>query len=131
MDRMIFLAMNAAKQNLRAQNIGVRGRDLLKLTGAKVSFVAECSAIDGTWGYRAENYEISRKVAGKMADAIERAGNDTVAGDCHLANGSITQETGKHPQHPLQLLARAYGIAPEPGAAHPGAPGPHDPTGAP
>ncbi len=117
--------------HLRAQNIGVRGRDLLKLTGAKVSFVAECSAIDGTWGYRAENYEISRKVAGKMADAIERAGNDTVAGDCHLANGSITQETGKRPQHPLQLLARAYGIAPEPGAEHPGAPGPHDATGAP
>ena len=29
-----------------------------------------------------------------MADAIETAGNDAVAGDCHLANGGILQETG-------------------------------------
>ena len=93
--------------------MGVRGRDLVKLTGAKVAFVAECSAIDGTWGYRADNYDTSRKVAAKMADAIERADNDTVAGDCHLANGAIVQETGKRPVHPLQLLARAYGILEE------------------
>jgi len=96
--------------HLRAQNIGYRSRDLLKLTGTKVTLVAECSAIDGTWGYREQNYEISRKVAKKMADAIEAAGNDVVAGDCHLANGGIVQETGKQPVHPLQVLARAYGI---------------------
>ncbi len=96
--------------HLRAQNIGYRSRDLLKLTGTKITLVAECSAIDGTWGYREQNYEISRKVAKKMADAIDAAGNDVVAGDCHLANGGIVQETGKQPVHPLQVLARAYGI---------------------
>jgi len=99
--------------HLRAQNIGLRSRDLLKLTGAKVTVVAECSAIDGTWGYKEQNYETSRKVAKKMADAIDKADNDVVAGDCHLANGGIIQETGKHPQHPLQLFARAYGIPEE------------------
>jgi Fe-S oxidoreductase len=96
--------------HLRAQNIGYKSRDLLKLTGTKIALVAECSAIDGTWGYREENYEISRKVARKMASAIDKAGNDVVAGDCHLANGGILQETGKRPQHPLQLIARAYGL---------------------
>jgi Fe-S oxidoreductase len=100
--------------HLRAQNIGFRSRDLLKLTGAKVTVVAECSAIDGTWGYREQNYEISRKVAKKMADAIEAAGNEVVAGDCHLANGGILQETGTQPVHPLQIVARAYGIPAEP-----------------
>src|SRR5204863_8769681 len=59
--------------HLRAQNIGLRSRDLLKLTGAKVTVVAECSGIDGTWGLRAENFDASRKVAKKMAAAIERA----------------------------------------------------------
>jgi hypothetical protein len=44
---------------------------------------------------------------------VEDAGNDLVVGDCHLANGSITQETGHVPQHPMQLLARAYGIPAE------------------
>ncbi len=92
--------------HLRAQNVGLKSRDLLKLTGAEVTVVAECSAIDGTWGYRAENYEASRKVARKMATAIDRAGNETVAGDCHLANGGIRQETGHQALHPLQILAR-------------------------
>jgi Fe-S oxidoreductase len=99
--------------HLRAQNIGLRSRDLIKLTGAKVTVVAECSGIDGTWGYRQANYEASRKVARKMAKAIERAGGDVVAGDCHLANGGIVQETGRRPIHPVSLVARAYGIAEE------------------
>jgi Fe-S oxidoreductase len=96
--------------HLRAQNIGLRSRDLLKAMGAKVTVVAECSGIDGTWGYRAEHFDASRQVARKMAAAIERAGGDVVAGDCHLANGGIVQETGRQPVHPVSLLARAYGI---------------------
>ena len=99
--------------HLRAQNIGYRSRDLMKMAGAKITLVAECSAIDGTWGYREQNYDMSRQVAQKMAEAIEAAGNDTVAGDCHLANGGILQETGKQPVHPLQIVARAYGIPEE------------------
>jgi Fe-S oxidoreductase len=99
--------------HLRAQNIGLRSRDLLKAMGAKVTVVAECSGIDGTWGYRAEHYDASRQVARKMAAAIEKAGGDVVAGDCHLANGGIVQETGRQPIHPVSLLARAYGIPEE------------------
>ncbi len=99
--------------HLRAQNIGLRSRDLMKLTGTKITLVAECSAIDGTWGYREQNYEMSRKVAKKMADAIDAAGNDAIAGDCHLANGGILQEVGTQPVHPLQVVARAYGIPEE------------------
>jgi len=96
--------------HLRAQNIGLKSRDLVKLTGAKVKVVAECSGIDGTWGYRAENYEISRRVAKKLARGIEQAGNDVIAGDCSLANGGILQETGRTPIHPISFLARAYGL---------------------
>ena len=36
-----------------------------------------------------------------------------MAGDCHLANGAITEQTGRVPFHPLQVMARAYGIAEE------------------
>jgi Fe-S oxidoreductase len=108
--------------HLRAQQVGLKSRDLLKLTGTKITLVAECSAIDGTWGYREQNYEISRKVARKMANMITDADSEVVAGDCSLANGGILQETGKPAVHPLQVLARAYGIAPEPGATHPTTP---------
>jgi hypothetical protein len=92
--------------HLRAQNIGLKSRDLVKLTGAKVKVVAECSGIDGTWGYRQDNYAASRQVAKKMGNAIDKAGGDVVIGDCHLANGGIVQETGRTPQHPLMTIAR-------------------------
>jgi len=52
-------------------------------------------------------------VAKPMAAEITAAGNEVVCGDCHLANGSIEQETGTRPVHPIQLMARAYGIPEE------------------
>jgi len=99
--------------HLRAQNIGYKSRDLMKLTGAEVTVIDKCSGIDGTWGYRKENYELSRKIAQPLAEAVRTTDADIVAGDCHLANGAILQETGTKPIHPIQVLARAYGIEPE------------------
>ena len=97
--------------HLQAQNAGLRSRDLLKAAGVKCSLVQRCSGIDGTWGYRAENYELARKVAEPLGREIEAAGNETVCGDCHLANGSILQETGTQPVHPM----RADGAGLRPG----------------
>jgi glycerol-3-phosphate dehydrogenase subunit C len=97
--------------HLQAQNAGLRSRDLLKLAGVACALVQRCSGIDGTWGYRAEHYELARAVAAPMVREIEAAGHDVVCGDCHLANGAILQETGSAPLHPMQLMARAYGLA--------------------
>jgi Fe-S oxidoreductase len=99
--------------HLQAQNIGLKSRDLMKLTGTDITLVNKCSGIDGTWGLRADNYELAREVAQPMAKAIREAASTVVAGDCSLADGAIEQETGIRPVHPLQLVARAYGIAPE------------------
>ncbi len=99
--------------HLRAQDIGFKSRDLMKLTGAQVKLVQQCSGIDGMWGFRAGNEEISVPIAKKLGDQIEKAGGDVVAGDCHLANTAIVEQTGRTPQHPLQVMARAYGIAEE------------------
>lgn len=99
--------------HLRAQNIGVKSRDLMKLTGAEVTVVQQCSGIDGLWGFRAENEDHSLPIADKLGTKIAAAGGDVVAGDCHLANTAITEQTGREPVHPLQVLARAYGIDPE------------------
>jgi Fe-S oxidoreductase len=99
--------------HLRAQNIGLKSRDLIKLTGAKVTLVQQCSGIDGMWGLRAENAAISVPMAEKLADLIRTANGDVVAGDCHLANTAVTEQTGERPVHPLQLIARAYGISEE------------------
>ncbi|MBO0730144.1 MAG: 4Fe-4S dicluster domain-containing protein [Acidimicrobiaceae bacterium] len=100
--------------HLQAQKIGLRSRDLLKLTGTRVTLVQKCSGIDGTWGLREENYPLAREVARPLKSAIEEADAAVVVGDCQLANGAIVQETGKTPRHPLQALARAYGLPEEP-----------------
>jgi Fe-S oxidoreductase len=97
----------------RAQHIGPKSRDLMALTGAKVKIVERCSAIDGTWGLRAENVEAAKRVAKPLMDAVAQSPADLIAGDCHLANTAIHEATGKRPVHPVQVLARAYGIETE------------------
>lgn len=99
--------------HLQAQQVGLKSRDLMKLTGTKITLVAKCSGIDGTWGYREDNYEIAKKVAKPLGEAVRAANSEVVTGDCHLANGAITEETGKVPMHPLTFMARAYGIVEE------------------
>ncbi|HVB92552.1 MAG TPA: heterodisulfide reductase-related iron-sulfur binding cluster [Acidimicrobiales bacterium] len=96
--------------HLQAQNAGLKSRDLLKVAGVRCTLVQRCSGIDGTWGYRAVHYDMAREVAAPLAREIRTAGNETVCGDCHLANGAILQETGSKPVHPMQLVARAYGV---------------------
>jgi Fe-S oxidoreductase len=96
--------------HLRAQNIGLKSRDLMKLTGAKIKLVDQCSGIDGMWGLKAENEEFAIPIAKKLAEQITAANGDVVTGDCHLANTAITEQTGSKPLHPLQMVARAYGI---------------------
>lgn len=99
--------------HLRAQQIGLKSRDLLKLTGTKITLVQQCSGMDGMWGMKAQNYPLSSPVGDKLAAEINRAGGEVVAGDCHLANGVIIEKTGRVPLHPLQVVARAYGIPEE------------------
>ena len=94
----------------RAQQIGPQSRDLMALTGARVTMVERCSAIDGTWGLRAENLEMAHRIAKPLMDTVANTQADLVAGDCHLSNTAIREATNKVPLHPLQVLAQAYGI---------------------
>jgi Fe-S oxidoreductase len=99
--------------HLRAQNIGLKSRDLMKLTGARIRLVQQCSGIDGMWGLRDENAELSLPVSRKLGEEITKAEGEVVAGDCHLANTAITEQTSRVPLHPIQVIARAYGIPQE------------------
>ena len=85
----------------------------MKMTGAKIKLIDQCSGIDGMWGFKAGNEKFSVPVAKKLAEKIEAAGSEIVAGDCHLANTAIVEQTGQVAQHPLQVMARAYGIVEE------------------
>ena len=97
--------------HLRAQNIGLKTADVLRaIPGTSVNVVEKCSAVDGTWGLKKEYYELSLKVAKPLFDAVVSADAPVTATDCPLAALQIEQGTGRRAQHPIRILAAAYGI---------------------
>jgi glycerol-3-phosphate dehydrogenase subunit C len=98
--------------HLRAQNVGLRAVDLLRLAGAEVTLVDACSGVDGTWGMQARYHDASMKVAAGLLQRLEAAQPDAIATDCPLSALRIEEGTGRKAVHPVVLLHRAYGLAP-------------------
>jgi Fe-S oxidoreductase len=96
--------------HLRAQNLGAKSADILRLTGAEVTTLERCAAVDGTWGMKREYYELSLKVAEPLFRELREAGPDRIATDCPLAGLQIAKGIGHPPRHPVQILAEAYGL---------------------
>jgi Fe-S oxidoreductase len=96
--------------HLRAQNIGYRSRDVMRLIpGATVKLVEHCSGHDGTWAMKKEFFPLSMLVGKKAFDGMANAGAALMASDCPLAGIQIGQALGvARPLHPIQVLARAY-----------------------
>ncbi len=99
--------------HLRAQKIGFPAvRVMNTLPDTEVEVIEQCSAVDGTWGMKAQYYEMGRRYAQKLARGIDAAGAAVVATDCALAARRILAENGVSPKHPVEVMAEAYGVAP-------------------
>ncbi len=97
--------------HLRAQKIGLPGmRVLSKVPDTEVRVVEECSAVDGTWGMKAEHYEMGRKYAGRMIRSVAAIEPDLVVTDCSLSGLRIQKENDVRVLHPVEALAEAYGL---------------------
>ena len=96
--------------HLRAQNIGFRARDLLKLAGAEVEVVDACSGVDGTWGMQARHHAASLGVAAEMVRRVRDFEPEEISTDCPLAALRIQEALGRQALHPVVLLHRAYGM---------------------
>lgn len=97
--------------HLRAQNIGYRSRDIMKLIpGTKISLVSECCGHDGTWAMKKENFEMSLDAGKRAFEGLKDAKPDKVSTDCPLAALQIEQgaELDERPEHPVQILYKAY-----------------------
>lgn len=95
--------------HLRKQNVGFRGRDLLRrIPGVKPKPVMECCGHDGTWAMKKEFFQISMGYGQKAFDGMKEAGAEVWASDCPLAALQFEQACGKRPLHPVEILARAY-----------------------
>jgi len=98
---------------LRAQDVAVRSRDLLRLTGAPVTVVTGCSGGEEPWAGRARFAGWSASMAESLGRDLAEAGA-VAAGDCARSNAAVESQVGVVVRHPIQVIARAYGIPEEP-----------------
>ena len=100
--------------HLRAQKIGFPGMRILSLLpDTEVEVIEQCSAVDGTWGMKAQYYEMGRKYAQRLVRGIDGAEAALVVTDCNLSARRIEQENKVKVLHPVDALAEAYGVAVE------------------
>jgi glycerol-3-phosphate dehydrogenase subunit C len=107
----------------RAQNIGAKAAEMLRLIpGADIAVIERCSGHGGSWGVLKENFDTALKVGRPVARQALQNGKTFLSSECPLAGMHIRQgmeilakdETvPARALHPIELLARAYGIAGE------------------
>ena len=107
----------------RAQNVGFKARDLLKLIpDTELKFAARCSGHGGLWGSLEENFETAHKVGKPVAQQLQRSEMQHFASECPLAGMHIVQGTerlaaeGKgakanSAEHPVVVFARSCGLS--------------------
>jgi len=97
--------------HIRAQNIGLKSRDLIKLIpDTEIEVVQNCSGHDGTWSMKREYYEMSLKVGDRLFKRMENAQPATIVSDCPLSHLHIAQGTKRESLHPIQIIHKAYGL---------------------
>ena len=95
--------------HLRMQNVGFRGRDLMRrIPGAQPKLVAECCGHDGTWAMKREFFDLAMSNGRKAFEGMRETGAEIWSTDCPLAAVQFEQACGKVPLHPVEVLAKAY-----------------------
>lgn len=103
----------------RAQNMGQKAAEMLRLIPqADLKVIERCSGHGGSWGVLAENFPTALKVGKPVANQAAKAGKAVLASECPIAGPHILQGIerlggeGPLPEqlHPVEILARAYGI---------------------
>jgi glycerol-3-phosphate dehydrogenase subunit C len=103
----------------RAQNLGPKAAELLRLApDTDVQVIERCSGHGGSWGIKRENFDVALKVGRPVARTANESGKAHVVSECPLAGTHILQgmegiEGAKVPEtapHPIQLIAKAYGL---------------------
>ncbi len=95
--------------HLRAQAVGFKGRDLLRLIpGVEPNATMECCGHDGTYAMKTESFEASKRIGEKAFAGMKGAGAEIWCTECPLAATQFAQHAGVKPAHPMSILARAY-----------------------
>ena len=99
----------------RAQNMGIKARDMLKLIpNVKIDVVERCAGHGGTFGVMKETHDLAIKVGRPTARQIKNKNNKYMASDCPLAGKHLkqlevdTNISNDEAVHPIELIAKSY-----------------------
>jgi glycerol-3-phosphate dehydrogenase subunit C len=94
---------------LRSHGVGQPASELLgALEGVSLAESGvECCGIAGTYGLKAEKYEIARAVGAGLVDRAREHGAELIACDSETCRWQATSLTGLPARHPIELLAEA------------------------
>jgi anaerobic glycerol-3-phosphate dehydrogenase C subunit len=84
---------------------------LKQLAGLEVKGLdGGCCGIAGTFGMQKKNYDLSMRIGEKLAEKIAESGADIVLTECSTCKMQIEQLTDKRAEHPIKILAEAFGL---------------------
>jgi len=95
----------------RAHRVGRPAIDILELIpGFQLNESnAACCGLAGSYGYKAERYQIGMDVGAGLFDFMKASGSDTAVCDSEICRWQIAHGAGLEMKHPIEILREAYG----------------------
>ncbi len=107
----------------RAQNMGPKAAEMLRMIpDTPVDVIERCSGHGGTFGVMKQTHGVAEKVGRPVFRAVAGQGRGHIVSDCPLAAQHIFQNVSdmaakdgtelkaQAPEHPIEIIARAYGL---------------------
>lgn len=95
-----------------ALGIGTPATLLLnRIPGVRVRLLdGGCCGLGGTYGFKKSKYDVSQAIGSRLASRIDRVGAKLVLTECEGCRMQIETLTDVQCLHPVQVLARVYGL---------------------
>ena len=96
----------------RGHGIGTPAMELMALVpGLRARQVdAVCCGVAGTYGLKAEKYDIAMEVGRSLFDQVRASGAELSVCDSETCRWQIAAATDRPSVHPVEMLHRAYGL---------------------
>jgi len=98
----------------RAQNMGPKAAEMLKMIpDTPVDVIERCSGHGGTFGVVKPTHDMAVKVGRPVFRTANGQARGHIVSDCPLAAQHIVSNTdtpARVPEHPIQIMARAFGL---------------------
>ena len=97
---------------LRTHGIGRPAVDLLRRVPGLtlLETQADCCGVAGTYGLKAEKYQIAKDVGSRVFEEIRASQASRIVCDNETCRWWLSTHTGLGAVHPAQILAQAYGL---------------------